>query len=74
MAKEIKKELDRRIPEFDDKVQLSMNDPMMQPKMTPNEFMKNIDTSFESFFYQRDYSLKNFNFYLQVLAQQHKCD
>ena len=34
--------------------------------------MKHIDTSFESFFYQRDYSLKSFNFYLQVLAQQYK--
>ncbi len=31
-----------------------------------------MDTSYESFFYQRDYTLKNFKFYLQVLAQQYK--
>ena len=34
--------------------------------------MKHMDTTFENFFYQRDYTLKNFNFYLQVLAQQYK--
>jgi pentatricopeptide repeat protein len=33
-----------------------------------------MDTAFETFFYQRDYSIKNFNFYLQVLAQQYKAD
>lgn len=31
-----------------------------------------MDSTFENFFYQRDYTLKNFNFYLQVLAQQYK--
>ena len=34
--------------------------------------MKHMDTSFESFFYQRDYSLRSFRFYLQVLAAQYK--
>jgi hypothetical protein len=33
-----------------------------------------METTFESFFYQRDYSVKNFNFYLQVLATQYKKD
>lgn len=32
--------------------------------------LKEIDSSFESFFYQRPYTHSNFNFYLQVLAQQ----
>ena len=36
--------------------------------------MKHLDTSFESFFYQRDYTLQNFQFYLQVLSQQYKKD
>lgn len=30
----------------------------------PDQFMKHLDTSFESFFYQRDYNEKNFTFYL----------
>jgi pentatricopeptide repeat protein len=34
--------------------------------------MKHLDSSFESFFYQRDYTERNFTFYLQVLAHQHK--
>lgn len=36
--------------------------------------MKYMDSSFEGFFYQREYSLKNFNFLLQILNQQHKPD
>lgn len=63
-APQIKKELSKRFPEFDDKVQASLNNPDFMPKLAPNEFLKNMDTSFESFFYQRDYNLKNFNFYL----------
>lgn len=31
---------------------------------SPDTFMKHMDTSFESFFYQRDYSERNFTFYL----------
>ena len=33
-----------------------------------------MDASFESFFYQRAYTERNFAFYLQVLAQQYKSD
>jgi hypothetical protein len=29
-----------------------------------------MDSSLEGFFYKRDYNLQNFNFYLQVLAEQ----
>lgn len=38
--------------------------------MAPDVAIKAIDSSFESFFYQRAYNQYNFNFYLQVLAQQ----
>jgi len=46
--------------------------PLTYKKRDPAEFMKYMDTSFESFFYQRVYSEKNFSFYLQVLASQGK--
>ena len=41
---------------------------------SPDTFMKHMDTSFESFFYQREYTERNFTFYLQVLAAQYKSD
>ncbi len=33
-----------------------------------------MDTSLEGFFYKREYNLHNFNFLLQVLAEQKKFD
>jgi len=33
-----------------------------------------MDSSLEGFFYQRKYNLKNFNFLLQILAEQRKAD
>lgn len=36
--------------------------------------MKHMDSSFESFFYRRKYTERNFTFYLQVLAAQYKAD
>ena len=36
--------------------------------------MKHMDTGFESFFYKRPYSERNFSFYLQVCAKQYKAD
>jgi pentatricopeptide repeat domain (PPR motif) len=33
-----------------------------------------MDTSLEGFFYKREYNLANFNFLLQVLAEQKKFD
>ena len=44
------------------------SDPMTFRSRDPADFMKHMDTSFESFFYQREYSEPNFSFYLQVLA------
>jgi len=43
-------------------------------KSSPGKFMKYMDTGIEKFFYQRDYTLENFNFYLQVLSSQYKGD
>lgn len=43
-------------------------------KHSPNKFMRYMDTSMEKFFYQREYTQKNFNFYLQVLCSQYKTE
>ncbi len=40
----------------------------------PHDFLKKVDCSFESFFYQRDYTYPNFNLYLKVLAEQRRVD
>lgn len=47
-------------------------DPMHWNQTSPTEFMKHMDTSFGVFFYQRDFTERNFAFYIQVLAKQHK--
>lgn len=39
-----------------------------------HNYMKHLDSSFEGFFFKREYNLKNFNYYLQVLIRQHKVD
>ena len=33
-----------------------------------------MDSTFETFFFKRDYTERNFCFYMQVCAQQHKPD
>jgi pentatricopeptide repeat protein len=37
-------------------------------------FLKNIDSSFEGFFFKREFNLNNFNYYIQVLSRQFKCN
>ena len=34
--------------------------------------LKSLDSDFESFFYKREYTERNFCFYFQVCAQQYK--
>jgi hypothetical protein len=51
MAPLMKKEIKQRFPEFEDSVLPSMDDEMFQAKMAPGEYIKHIDTAFESFFY-----------------------
>lgn len=38
------------------------------------DFLKKIDSSFEGFFFKREFNLNNFNYYLQVLSRQFKCN
>ena len=38
----------------------------------PDKVLRAMDANFESFFFKRDYTERNFGFYLQVCAQQHK--
>ena len=40
--------------------------------MPPDRVLKSLDTSFESFFFKREYTERNFCFYFQVCAQQYK--
>jgi hypothetical protein len=48
--------------------ELQMHDDNGKPvhwnQKAPDEFMKHMDSSFEAFFYQRDYTERNFTFYL----------
>ena len=38
--------------------------PVAMGSRDSGSFMKHMDTSFESFFYKREYTEKNFNFYM----------
>lgn len=74
----IKQELDKQIPRFK-MLEASMSASAMsterrQPIVPPDRVLKSIDTSFESFFYQRAYTERNFCFYMQACAQQYKPD
>ena len=69
---EIKKVVDNKMPEFNEQFEEPSKENTL--KYAPNKFMKYMDTSMEKFFYQRDYSLANFNFYLQVLTSQYRVD
>ena len=60
----IKQMLDKQMPnlaEIDGSI-------IPQPTMTASTILKQIDSTFESFFHKRDYTERNFSFYLQVLA------
>jgi pentatricopeptide repeat protein len=39
-------------------------------KADAHNYMKLLDSSFEGFFFKREFSIKNFNYYLQVLVRQ----
>lgn len=64
MSPTIREDLDSQLQGFDE----MGHDSHKLKTVAPDRAMKQIDTSFESFFYQRPYTLPNFNFYLQVLA------
>ena len=69
---EIKRVADSKMKEFNEQTDEISDANTL--KYSPSKFMKYMDTSMEKFFYQRDYSIKNFNFYLQVLTSQYKVD
>ena len=77
VAPKLKAELKKKAPSFlqgaIDQVNEVMAldesaDPSNFKLRAPDQFMKHIDATFESFFYQRAYTERNFTFYLQVLA------
>lgn len=70
---EIKKVADVKMPTFSETLEEGEEEAKTL-KYSPNKFMKYMDTSMEKFFYQREYTLKNFNFYLQVLTSQYKAE
>jgi pentatricopeptide repeat protein len=41
-------------------------------KADAHNYMKMLDSTFEGFFFKREFTLKNFNYYLQVLTRQNK--
>ena len=69
----VKSEMKKQIPRFNllDKPANQM-DKRRQPYIPADQVLKSLDTDFESFFYKREYSERNFCFYLQVCAQQYK--
>lgn len=69
ISPEIKSELDNGLKiiseiEKDEKVPVS--------KVDAYYYMKSIDSKFESFFHNREFNIKNFNYYMQVLSSQSK--
>jgi len=71
MKSELKKKLpgftSAQLDQLDSSVE-SVNNPAKFKGKATDQFMKHMDTSLESFFYQRKYTERNFTFYLQVLA------
>ena len=84
VSPKLKKELKKKVPTYISQVLENFEDgldaledsgdPATFKYKSPDQFMKHMDTSMESFFYQREYNTKNFNFYFQVLAAQYKKD
>ena len=68
VAPQIKEELDKQLPKFDELVE-SVTKSNYVP---PDRVLKEMDANFESFFFKRAYSERNFGFYIQICAQQYK--
>lgn len=68
ISQDIKRELDQGI-----KITTELEkENLPVSKVDAYYYMKSIDSKFESFFHNREFNIKNFNYYLQVLASQHK--
>lgn len=68
----MKQELRKELKAIDTPEMTKDNYLEQQRQRDPQEFVKHMNTSYESFFFQREYTRKNFDFYLQVLASQYK--
>ena len=71
VAPSIREDLNKQLSHFDDLGHVNIFE---NKRLSPDTVVKEIDSSFESFFHQRPYNQHNFNFYLQVLAQQEHPD
>ena len=63
----IKSEVNKQMPRFQP-ITENTTYTTLNNYITPDNVMKNLDSNFESFFYQRHYTEENFCFYIQVLA------
>jgi hypothetical protein len=73
VSPKLKNELKKKAPKYivdqitdevDNALTKEDGSPIHFNQKSPDSFMKHLDTSFESFFYQRDYTERNFTFYL----------
>ena len=67
----IKNELAKQIPRFkmlESRRASDMVGVSRQPIISPDRVLKSLGTAFESFFYQRAYTERNFCFYMQACA------
>jgi len=70
MTPELKVEFDKQINYYENMKEKTE----LMEKVDSTNYLKMIDSTFEGFFFKREYNLKNFNFYLQVLSKHHKPD
>ena len=68
VAPAVKAEMDKSMPKFE---VLSQE---RAKYIAPDKVLQAMDSTFETFFFKRDYTERNFCFYMQVCAQQHKPD
>ena len=61
----VKAELDKQIPKFEELVESVTR----SSYIPPDRVVKEMDANFESFFFKRAYSVRNFGFYIQICAQ-----
>ena len=66
VAPAMKAELDKQMPKFE------MLGSGVRTYTPPDKVIRHMDSTFESFFFKRDYTERNFCFYMQVCAQQYK--
>jgi pentatricopeptide repeat protein len=70
MSDEMKEELDKQVNYITDLTEEDSSKKL--ERMSALNYMQNMDSSFEGFFFKREFSLNNFNYYLQVLSRQSK--